>query len=243
MNELQALDIAMEDVCDSIEFPEPAKGALKAAHEMGFEDLMRKMHTQRPIFFKIMELCRIAQQAAVVDEMVDDMQRENSSVYNAANLCVILERADVLERVFEDGTPYVEEEAEPRVVTVDGVEYYEPTEPAKVFWKTTELGLEKIDENQPLERLRAMMADEERYLAIYQRIFELASREQGVPTTKLADELDGDPLLQEPRYYTPRFIDRLEKCEAIEWRGNAWHVTEVGAQFIAQLAQDAAIEQ
>lgn len=229
----EALGTAATDAPESYE---PVEGALKAPHEMSFDELMTKMHTQRPIFFKMLALCREPQQAASVDAVIDEMQLSNSSVYSAASLCVILERAGALERTFEDGSPYIEEEAEPRVVVEDGVEYYVPTEPAKVFWKTTELGLETLAENHPLARLEEMTAAEERYLPIYCRVLELAARDGGVATDELSDELDDHELLQKPRYYAARFIDHLEKCEAISWSGQGWKATEVGCQWLTQHA-------
>lgn len=231
----QTLEYAAHDTdaAQDVTSYEPVEGALKAPREMGFDELMTKMHTQRPIFLKLLDLCREPKQAAAVDAVVDEMQLSNSSVYGAASLCVILERSGALARVFEDASPYVEEEAEPRVVVEDGVEYYVPTEPAKVFWKTTELGLTRLNENHPLARLEEMVAAEELYLPIYRRVAALAAREGGVATDELSEALDDDPLLQKPRYYAARFIDRLEKCEAICWSGESWQATEVGRAWLA----------
>ncbi len=33
---------------------------------------------------------------------------------------------------------------------------------------------------------------------------------------------------EEPRLYAPHFIDKLEKCDAVEWRDKSWRITEVG---------------
>ena len=47
--------------------------------------------------------------------------------------------------------------------------------------------------------------------------------------------VDNDPLVQKPRLYAPHFVDKLEKCDALEWR-KAWFTTEIGKQGLEMLA-------
>ena len=42
------------------------------------------------------------------------------------------------------------------------------------------------------------------------------------------EAVDNDELLKSPRLYAPHFIDKLEKCDAVEWRDKSWRITEVG---------------
>lgn len=201
-----------------------------------FDDLMRKMHAQRQIFLVVMKRCIEPQESSRVHAIVDDMQKDNASVYDAANLCVILEGAGALKRVFEDGSFYEDFAVEPNIVEIDGIEYYEPTDPPLMYWQTTDFGREKVDQNDPDGRLLRLIEEESLYVPIYRRVLELAAREEGARAEDLAASIDGDPLVQKPRYFAPRFVDRLEKCEAIEWHG-AWKTTEVGRTALDRLSQ------
>ena len=44
--------------------------------------------------------------------------------------------------------------------------------------------------------------------------------------------MDDDPLVQKPRLYAPHFIDKLEKCDALEW-ADTWTTTEIGREGLA----------
>lgn len=41
--------------------------------------------------------------------------------------------------------------------------------------------------------------------------------------------------MQKPRLYAPHFVDKLEQCDALEWR-KAWFTTETGKQGLEMLA-------
>jgi hypothetical protein len=202
--------------------------------EEALDKLFKNMHTQRLILLAVLEQCRQITPADALDAKIDQMQQTNRSVYGAANLCEILERAGALERVDAQGRPFVEAEVEPRVVEIDGAKYYEPADPAAVHWRSTALGLAKVDANDPATRLAQLLEKEAHYAPIYACVLEMASSAGGTTAAALADALDADPLLQKPRYYAPRFVNLLEACEAIEWRG-AWFVTELGAAALGSL--------
>lgn len=210
------------------------------APEEAFDDLMTKMHTQRPIFFEIMRRCESPTAASEIDAVIDKMQKSNASVYTAATLCTILQQAGALVKVHDDGAPYVCEQSEPEIVTIDGVDYYKPSQPRKVYWMSTDLAKRKLAANKPAERLDALLADEQTYLAIYRRVLEMSARPEGATTEQFAKTIDDDPLMQKPRYYAPRFVNKLEQCEAIEWKG-AWFITGIGTAALEHIATEQSV--
>lgn len=200
------------------------------------DDLLAAMATRRSVLLGIMKYCLEPMPVDVVNAHVDKLQENNHSIYSAANLCSLLEKAGALERVDANGEHFTEGEVKPKTVVIDGVEFLEPGEEVEVFWLTTDAGRATLAEDRPLERLRELFAEEEQYLTIYQRILELCNTETGALTPALADAVDNDPLVQKPRYYATRFVDRLEKCDALLWQ-KAWVVTEVGEAGLALLAE------
>ena len=49
--------------------------------------------------------------------------------------------------------------------------------------------------------------------------------EDGKTVKEINAQVDDDPLVQKPRLYAPHFIDKLEKCDALEW-ADSWKTTE-----------------
>ena len=186
------------------------------------DELLTTMAPRRAVLLAILAQCREAQAVAAVNAHVDELQKHNFSVYSAANLCTLLERAGALERVTADGEPAEQVDLEPQTVVVDGVEYLEARE--------------------PLERLRELLEQDAAYEDIYARILTLCAAEGGATTSSINDAVDHDPLVQQPRLYGPRFVDRLEKCGALIWQ-STWVTTEVGRAALAWLAPATADEQ
>lgn len=210
--------------------------------EERIDDLFESMAPRRKVLLGILGcVANGPKPVAVVNTEVDRLQENNFSVYTAANLCSLLEKAGAIERVTADGQPADEIETEPKTVVVDGVEYLEAAEPVEIFWQITEAGQEKLSSDKPIDRLHKLLAKDERYAVIYKRILTLCSAEGGATTPSINSAVDDDPLVQKPRLYAPHFVDLLEKCDALEWKG-AWYTTEVGRQGIAELAdiEDAA---
>lgn len=198
-------------------------------------DLFKSMAPRRKVLLGILAFCQEPQAVADVNAEVDRLQADNFSVYTAANLCTLLERAGAIERVDAEGAPAEELEAEPEVVVVDGVEYLQASEPAPTFWVLTEPGREALEADQPLERLHALLDDDARYAVIYKRILTVCAAEGGATTPAINERVDNDPLVQKPRLYAPHFVDKLEKCDALEWR-KAWYTTEIGRAGLEMLA-------
>lgn len=199
------------------------------------DDLLFKMATRRRILLQTVELCQTPQAVASVNEFIDEQQKNNLSVYSAATLCDLLEKAGAIEKVDANGQAIDETTEEPDVVVVDGVEYLEPKKPIDVYWMTTDAGREALSADKPLERLQDLFEEDEKYLVIYKRILTLCSQEDGAATPEIDKVVDDDPLVQEPRLYGPHFVDKLEKCDALVWK-KIWTITEIGKRGLDLLA-------
>ena len=228
--------------------PGSAEGALAHASDNGrpapaderpaeerTADLLASMAPRRKVLLSILAHCFEPRPVAQVNALVDELQQNNFSVYSAANLCALLEKAGALERVTADGQPADDVESEPRVVVVDGVEYLEAGDPVEVCWLATDAGRAAVEADKPLERLRDLLDRDAAYLPIYKRILVLCAAEGGAKTPDINAAVDNDPLVQKPRFYAPHFVDKLEKCDALAWQ-KAWVVTEVGRAGLEMLA-------
>ena len=199
------------------------------------DDLFDSMVPRRKVLLGILSFVQEPQTAEAVNAHVDELQQDNFSVYTAANLCNLLERAGAMERITADGQPADETETQPKTVVVNGVEYLEAAESVETFWRITEPGQAKLDSDKPIERLRALLEEDAAYAVIYKRILTLCAAENGAATPAINGKVDNDPLVQKPRLYAPHFVDKLEQCDALEWR-KAWFTTETGKQGLKMLA-------
>ena len=134
------------------------------------------MAPRRTVLLGILAACAEPQPASAVNARVDELQENNFSVYSAANLCSLLEKAGAIERVTAEGEPAEDIEIEPQTVVVDGVEYLEAREPVEIYWHITEPGRAALEADKPLERLRALLDEDAAYAPIYQRILACAQQ-------------------------------------------------------------------
>lgn len=106
--------------------------------------------------------------------------------------------------------------------------YYEAGEAPEVCWLATEDGAAYAEADKPLDRLTDLLSEDAKYATIYERILGLTAQESGASMPTINEAVDNDELLKSPRLYAPHFIDKLEKCDAVEWRDKSWRITEVG---------------
>ena len=130
--------------------------------------------------------------------------------------------------LFSAMAPRPEGDPEPALVEVDGVSYYEAGEAPEVCWLATADGAAYAEADKPLDRLTNLLAEDAKYATIYERILGLTAQESGASMPTINEAVDNDELLKSPRLYAPHFIDKLEKCDAVEWRDKSWRITEVG---------------
>ena len=226
------------------------------------DDLFAKMGSVRVTLLRTIRACEQAKPVAEVNELIDHLQEHNKSVFTAADLCHLLQRAGALELVAEDGSPYKEAQRSPHVVesdepadtdvqaepadgSPDSAEAegesegarLEVVEPAVAYWRTTEDGLAAARADDPASRIEALFEGDSLYLPIYKCILNLAAREGGVKTPALGAAINNLELVQHPRLFVTHFVERLEKAGAIEWTGS-WTITDeglVGAESIADV--------
>lgn len=233
-DEFVATVSAAEDALAHDDKPVAPATCEKPAEER-IADLLKAMAPRRTVLLGILTACDEPQPASAVNARVDELQENNFSVYSAANLCSLLEKAGAIERVTAEGEPAENIEAEPQTVVVDGVEYLEAREPVEIYWRITEPGRAALEADKPLERLRALLDEDAAYAPIYQRILRLCAADGGTTTPTINNAVDHDPLVQKPRFYAPHFVDRLEKCDALAWR-KAWCITDIGRAGLDMLA-------
>ena len=169
-----------------------------------------------------------------VNIRIEELQKNNTSVYSGPDICALLERAGAIKRVTEIGEELPSDNLEPEVVSVDGVEVYKPVSAPEVFWMATQEGVAAYEDYDPYINIKALLADEVNYVPIFKRVLELASSTPGAKTASYTAAIDDDPLVQEPRRYASFFLDKLEEVDAIEWR-EGWYVTDIGCDVLATL--------
>lgn len=208
--------------------PAPKVDTRPAAERIA--DLFQSMAPRRKTLMGMLTFCATPQTADALDAEVNRLQADNFSVYTPASLANLLERAGGLTRVTADGEPYPEGDPEPVLVEVDGVSYYEAAEAPAVHWVATAEGMAHAEADAPLARLTDLLNEDARYATIYERILNLTAQEGGATIPTINDAVDNDELLKSPRLYAPHFVDKLERCDAVEWRDKSWRITAVGQE-------------
>lgn len=197
------------------------------------EKLMDAMNATARTLRLLIAFCEEPKAVDEVNDFVEKTQGDNCSVYSAATLCRLLDEAGAIERIDEEGNLANEIVDEPTVVVVDGVEYLEPAPARPSFWRSTACGLAYVAAADPEAALQALLNENPDYLPIFKRVLELCARTDGAASPALSEAVDKDPIVQEPRRYSGFFIDRLEACDAVEWKNGAWRITELGTTVLA----------
>lgn len=215
--------------------PQDAPSQPPAAERI--EKLLGRMRRQRHVLRAVLDACATPTPTEEVRSAVAPVQERYRSIHTLENLLFLLEDAGAIEQVDESGAPYVwdAETAEPVTVVVDGVEYLEPATPPVVCWHATEEGVAALTADDPLAPVSELFERESLYLPIYKRVLEMCSEEGGASMPDLGKAVDGDPLVQKPRFYAAHFVDALEACDALVW-APAWTVTDTGLAALDMLA-------
>ena len=205
--------------------------------EERLRQLFSQLKAQRRIVLQIVESASQPISTDEMEEAVKDVRTKKFSVYSTANLCSMLETAGGLERVMEDGSPYVAKKMEPDIVVEDGEEYYVPTEPPKAYWLATDAARTVAAERQGTEsELEALFEKESDFLSIHKRVLTMASRENGATMAEFSAAIDSNPLIAKPRrFFVQHFVEELEHCDAVEWGGQSWVITDLGRRGLKLL--------
>lgn len=198
-------------------------------------ELLAHMNPHRRVLLGVLKAATQPRSNADITGIVDELRAHKFSVYSASNICTMLETAGALERVLEDGSPYAAYAPAPRIVNIDGEDFYEPTDPPAVYWCTSEAGLKALEANDPAERTARQLTREADFKTLYKRVLAMAAREEGTTMSQLSGAIDSDPLIAEPRrFFVQHFVEALERCECIAWKGDAWRITDLGRRVLEE---------
>ena len=188
--------------------------------------LLREGNNMALRILRTVELCREPRTMSELAAEVDAEFPNEVSVYTAAQLVQLLERAGGVERV-EDEAPA--DAGEP-LVDADGFMVVTPAPPVR--YVATQAGLDAAEARVSEAAIIAMLQEEPQYLPLYERIFSMCSREGGCPVKELDAAIDHDPLCVEPRRFCGYFLGKLERLGALEWN-TVWTVSALGTQVMA----------
>lgn len=206
------------------------KGVFLASNYDDPRDAMRALFEKnpgrRPVYLSIIDMCKNGKPASQIAHDVDEIQKDNYSVYSPMTLCRALERAGAL-------TVDIPESAE-EAQGEDGVEYLEIKEEIDPIWTSTPEGLDILAQEQEGRAIRELLEKDGVYLEIYKRVLEFCNEK---PRTKkeIDNIVDHDPLVQKPRRYSNHFIELLERTDALVWKNETWTITEIGKQTLRTL--------
>ena len=208
--------------------PEYAKRpAIERARE-----LFGYMYPHRLVLYKILQSAQEIISNTDMEKRINEIRANKFSVYSPTNLCTMLEVAGALDRVDNTGAPYIQKEAKPDIIVEDGEQYYVPSTPEPVYWYISEAGTQVLSEHDVDAKLKKELENDKDYLCIYKRVMRIANQDGGTTMAELSAAVDGDPLISKPHriHFVQHYVETLERCEAMEWDGSKWHLTDLGKQ-------------
>ena len=224
----------VENVAEPVFFVKDEMADMRSFDEK-MKSLIGGMPGQRFVLLAILKSCIKRKDDEALTAIVSEEQKENRSVYSTLSICKMLQRVGALDRVLEDGSPYVEEDFQPQVaIDEDGQEYVQAIEPPVLYWETTEEGIAFANADDPVQRTLELFEENAKYQPIYRGILDVLS-DGAVKTATLTEKFDDDELLQEPRFYTAYFLEQLEDAGAVRWTGS-WEITDTGRNALAKLS-------
>ena len=235
-------DIEDENPYDTIDYPTlrnmPA-GAVRegvftaeraGSAEAALKSLLDYNPARRPVLLAVIDLCRDGAPASVVSAAVDELQKDNRSVYTPMTLCRMLERAGAL-------SLEMPEVSVPRESAADGVEYLEIAEHVDPIWRATETGLAVHAELTNGASFRDIVLSRDvRYLEVYAAVMR-AVAESPLSRNEIGQIVDGFEIVQSPRRFGEHFIDMLERTDALVWRDRSWQLTDLGRALLPEVEE------
>lgn len=187
---------------------------------------------RRPVLLSILAWCDGGCANSELSERVNELQKNNRSVYAPTTLCRMLERAGALELEM----PEVSEERED---VEAGVEYLEVKEHIDPVWRSTADGLAVREQFVHGTAFRDIVLGRDgKYLEVYRAVMEAVAEK---PRSKGFIEaiVDEFPIVQKPRRFGGHFIDMLERTDVLEWKDRAWQMTDLGYALLNEMCLEA----
>jgi hypothetical protein len=221
---------------ETIEVPDVRPADVKIA------DLYETMPGNRVSLLAVINLCEKPTSETKVREYIDGVQKYSSSVFSGWNLCKLLERAEGIKHVRENGDPYDEESLQPEIIEEDGQKFIQATQPPASYWVSTPEALAFAATQEPSVLFEALIDSDGAYSNVYKYVLEKVANAgaAGVTTKEMADEIDHHSFLQEPRYYASHFVKKLENAGVIAWEGK-WVCAPYTSEALEKLANTDAL--
>lgn len=219
----------------------------------GVKEATRKLITvnggRRPVLMAIVDWARDGIGANELFEKVEDLEKDNKSVYDPVSYCKMLERAGALtmEMVNEGqsgetpANPDEDEFDELGEVPGDGSEtggigYLTITESYEPVWRATPEALEVYDELSSGQECRdKLFGEDAKYAEVYLTVMNMMAEGNG-DKKALAEAAETFAVTKKPLKLGPYFVDVLEATQAAAWKGGAWQLTSLGKEVLAELA-------
>lgn len=183
---------------------------------------------RRPVLLAIIDLCREGCVSSIISRTVNDLQQHNRSVYAPMTLCRMLERAGALELEMPEVSEAVED-------AEAGVEYLEIKERIDPVWRATTEGLSVHAElTQGAAFHEVVLGHDGVYVDVYRAVM-VAADEQPRTKAEIEDVVDAFDIVKNPRRFGGHFIDILERTDALQWKHDAWHLTDLGRTLLGQM--------
>ena len=203
--------------------PERLGGTRQAALE-----LIDHNPARRGVLLGILEACEKGCKTSELDAVVEKLQANNKSVYATTTLCRMLQRAGAL-------TLFMPETAKEVDNPEEGVEYLEITETIDPVWTSTEEALGVCAEFRAGATFKDIVLDRDsQYIDVYKAIMN-AVHDQPKSVAQIEEITDTFELVMHPRRFGGHFVDMLEKCDALEWNGDAWQLTKLGENMLFEM--------
>ena len=247
--EVDDLDIDQENMdddnpLDTIDYPtvrnmpeELTRKAVYTPEQQGgvqaaLAAMLDRNPARRQVLLSIIGWCEGGCATSVLSEKVDELQKNNRSVYAPTTLARMLERAGALELE-------VPEPAQAREDVEEGVEYLEIGERVDPVWRATAEGLAAREALGGSAAFRDIVFDRDaRYIRVYAAVM-LAAAVEPRTHTEIEEIADAFPEVKSPRRFGGHFIDMLERTDAFEWNGQAWQLTEMGRELLPEVEERA----
>ena len=235
--------------------PERTGSVRQALH-----DLVTVNASRRTILLAIVDAARDGISAQELFSKIEELQKDNLSVYDPVSYCRMLERAGALKLELNGdsskndiSSPAQDSSKEPAadedMLPVMSCSDEEETSLEEVtyltieeknmdpLWRSTEEGLVAYDELVRGDEWREKVLDEddcyaEVYLAVMQKL-----QEDGCKKEEIVSLAESFPVTKKPLKLGNYFIDVLEATSAIQWSDASWHLTDLGKRLLPELQE------
>lgn len=237
-NEVDQEDMEDENPYDTVDYPtmrempqhmqRPAvyTPEVQGSADAAIRGLFDRNPQRRPVFRAIIGACRNGCPSSKVTEVVNEVQKDNLSVYEPMTLCRMLERAGAL-------TLAVPEPAEAKENVEEGVAYLEIEDTVDPVWTATPEAIAIYEEHQQGGEFKELVLNQDaKYLDVYRAVLNLIA-EAPRKRQEIDDVVDGFEIVQHPRRFGEHFIDVLEHTDAIAWHDHSWTITDLGRTMLA----------